>query len=197
MTRGRPRKIDPNQALNAAMITFWQNGYDGTSMADLVNATGMAKPGLYANFGDKQGIYSKALDHYVMTRGMPLAKKILSFDKPVKEVMSLFLNAVIDNVSDEKLPKGCFLANTLVEGEGDRQFLEQLGRKYNDMRRAGLCNYFKKAQTEGKLAKEVVPSVLAEFFLGQILAISVMHRAGVTRDVSRKFVETALNVLRD
>ena len=45
---GRPREFDRDTALQQAMLAFWQHGYEGTSMADLVAATGLASARLYA-----------------------------------------------------------------------------------------------------------------------------------------------------
>ncbi|MGE5163663.1 MAG: helix-turn-helix domain-containing protein, partial [Sphingobacteriales bacterium] len=52
--RGRPRAYNPDTALARAADVFWRNGYDGTSLDDLVAATGMNRPSLYAAFGDKR-----------------------------------------------------------------------------------------------------------------------------------------------
>src|SRR6185503_13287769 len=62
--RGRPRAYDPDTALARAAATFWKAGYAGTSLDDLVEATGMNRPSLYAAFGDKREIYLKTLEHY-------------------------------------------------------------------------------------------------------------------------------------
>ena len=44
---GRPRKAEPEVALAAAMSAFWEKGYEGTSMSDLTEATGLHKASLY------------------------------------------------------------------------------------------------------------------------------------------------------
>ena len=49
---GRPRKAEPEVALAAAMSAFWEKGYEGTSMSDLTEATGLHKASLYKTFGD-------------------------------------------------------------------------------------------------------------------------------------------------
>jgi len=63
-SRGRPRAYDPEQALEAAMRTFWKSGYSGTSLDDLCAAMQMNRPSLYAGFGDKQHLYLQAMQRF-------------------------------------------------------------------------------------------------------------------------------------
>ncbi|MFS4517744.1 TetR/AcrR family transcriptional regulator, partial [Delftia tsuruhatensis] len=61
---GRPREFDRDQALERAMLAFWRRGYEGTSMADLVQALGIASARIYAAFGSKQDLFREAVQHY-------------------------------------------------------------------------------------------------------------------------------------
>ena len=61
---GRHRQFDEGEALEAALSVFWQKGYEGTSFEDLTQATGVARPGLYSAFGNKEEFFLKALDLY-------------------------------------------------------------------------------------------------------------------------------------
>lgn len=62
---GRPRQFDENQVLDQAMTVFWTNGYEATSMADLMNATGLHKGSLYQAFGNKHQLFVTALNRYL------------------------------------------------------------------------------------------------------------------------------------
>lgn len=64
-SRGRPRTLDREQALDTALQLFWRHGYEGTSIADLTRAMGVTPPSLYAAFGTKEQLYREALDRYV------------------------------------------------------------------------------------------------------------------------------------
>ncbi|MCH7554884.1 MAG: TetR family transcriptional regulator, partial [Proteobacteria bacterium] len=63
----RPREFDTTQALDRAMRVFWAQGYDATSLCDLLCAMGLSKSSLYETFGSKHELYLAALDHYNRT----------------------------------------------------------------------------------------------------------------------------------
>ena len=64
MAIGRPRAFDMDQALDRALEVFWRKGYEGTTICDLTAAMGINPPSLYAAFGNKEGLFRKALDRY-------------------------------------------------------------------------------------------------------------------------------------
>src|SRR5258708_19142689 len=65
MPRGRPREFDTEAAVERAMDVFWSGGYHGTSLPDLLEATELSRGSLYAAFGDKHGLFLRALDRYI------------------------------------------------------------------------------------------------------------------------------------
>src|SRR3977135_535260 len=65
MPRGRPREFDTDAAVARAMDVFWSCGYHGTSLPDLLEATALSRGSLYAAFGDKHGLFLRALDRYI------------------------------------------------------------------------------------------------------------------------------------
>ena len=52
--RGRPKCFDEQQALQKAMLLFWEHGFEATSMSDLTQALGLTAPSLYSSFGDRR-----------------------------------------------------------------------------------------------------------------------------------------------
>ena len=61
----RPRDFDEGTVLEAAVLCFWKQGYEATSVRDLAAQTGITAASLYNAFGDKRALYQKALDHFV------------------------------------------------------------------------------------------------------------------------------------
>lgn len=81
--RGRPRQYDPERALANAAQVFWKHGYAATSLDDLVAATGMSRPSLYAAFGDKRDLYLKTLERY-QQRSRAIGQEIIADDPPLR-----------------------------------------------------------------------------------------------------------------
>ncbi len=61
---GRPKEFDQQVALERAMKTFWANGYEATSVQDLLDAMEINRGSMYDTFGDKHALFSAAFDHY-------------------------------------------------------------------------------------------------------------------------------------
>src|SRR5258708_27293398 len=60
----RPVEFDPESALSAAIKVFSDQGYEGSSTADLLASMGIARQSLYGAFGDKRRLFLKALESY-------------------------------------------------------------------------------------------------------------------------------------
>src|ERR1041384_4268878 len=108
--RGRPRAYDPQVAIARAAEKFWEAGYAGTSLDDLVAATGMNRPSLYAAFGDKRAIYLKTLDYY-MEEGQVLARAALAGDPSLREFLARFYGKALDLYFGDG-PRGCYTVGT-------------------------------------------------------------------------------------
>lgn len=108
---GRPSKIDPNAALEQAMLLFWEHGYSATSVAQLESALGAGRQSIYNTFGDKKSLFLKAYQHYLDTR-LKSALALLKIDgSPQEKLRNLFLNS-LDCTSEKHL--GCFIGNSLA-----------------------------------------------------------------------------------
>lgn len=111
----RPREFDEDKVGQALMKVFWQNGYDGTSYADIMAATGLKKGSLYAAYGDKRALYRRALSLYD-THVIATGTRMLADDSqsPASRISALF-DGVIDTVNTPQGRWGCLLCNAATE----------------------------------------------------------------------------------
>ncbi len=113
-TMGRPREFDEDEALLKIMEVFWAKGFEGTTLNDLVTATGLRKGSLYAAFGDKRAMYLKALTLYDRTAIDGAVRLLTGTGAPEKRIGE-FLQSAIDAVAVQKDRRGCFLCNASVD----------------------------------------------------------------------------------
>jgi AcrR family transcriptional regulator len=78
---GRPISFDKDAALEAAMLLFWERGFEGTSMTDLTQAMALNPSSIYAAFGDKQALFSLAVKRYMKSRAQYATKALESAPK--------------------------------------------------------------------------------------------------------------------
>jgi AcrR family transcriptional regulator len=101
---GRPRGFDADEALERAMMVFWEQGYEGASLTDLTRAMGITRKSMYAAFGNKEELFRKALERY--TEG-PAAYAARALDKPTaREVATAFLAGSVRTTTRPGCP-GC------------------------------------------------------------------------------------------
>lgn len=112
----RPRAFDEDKVIAAIKQVFWEKGYEGTSYADLMAASGLHKGSLYQAFGDKRALYLRALADYDAMEVEAGVGMLLDPDNGTgKDRIALLLNNVIGTVRDSKERRGCFLCNAAID----------------------------------------------------------------------------------
>ena len=110
----RPLSFNPEEKLELAMHCFWQSGYAETSVSQLTDVMGINKFSMYKQFGDKETLYIKALEHYNQKIYSYLLKPLS--ETTGKESILNYLDAFNKYISGELGSHGCFLNNTLLSG---------------------------------------------------------------------------------
>ena len=106
--RGRPRTFDEDEALQKAIRVFWEKGYDAVTVDDLVAGMGVARPSLYAVFGDKAALFMRSLRAYAEgLRGG--AMKALLGPPSVHDAIGALLAHAVKSATTEGSPPGCLL----------------------------------------------------------------------------------------
>ncbi|MEU8737466.1 TetR/AcrR family transcriptional regulator [Streptomyces halstedii] len=106
---GRPRVFDMEAALEAAMLLFWEQGYEATSLAQLREATGLSSASLYGAFGSKEGLFKKAVEHYIAGPGSVTDVVADEAESP-REAVARLLHGSITMQTDTSHPRGCLVA---------------------------------------------------------------------------------------
>lgn len=190
----RHREFDPEKALEAAMRLFWQKGYEGASYADLSAATGVARPGLYAAFGDKRTLFLKALDLYERQE-MAFMRDALNRPSALEVIETLLRQSAKANLQPGK-PHGCLGINgALACAEEGLPIQAELNRRRAVSLRL-LEERLKRAQKEGDLPITLNASALARFMATLMQGVAVQAKAGVAASQIRSMLDLVMQLLQ-
>jgi AcrR family transcriptional regulator len=127
--RGRPRSFDEETVLDELTALFWRKGYTQTSIADLVEVSGVHKPSLYRIFGTKEQLFAKLLRRYLDAR-MSMFGMLIDSVEPGIEGIHTFLSLLRDDVISGTSQHGCLLVISSVELEGTAPGFDDFGPAY-------------------------------------------------------------------
>ncbi len=94
------------------MTLFWQHGYEATSLADLVEATGAKAPTLYAEFVNKEGLFRAVFDRYISRFAAKHEAVLFARENPSIALLRDYFTAVATCFTSKETPAGCFIINT-------------------------------------------------------------------------------------
>ena len=126
----RPRSFDSHQALDLARDVFWRKGFQSTSLDDITAATGLAKPSLYAAFGDKNALFLKILDRYQASI-VANAERILSEGPSARDAIERWLTGFVPFCSGVRGSRGCLSVNTAADGVSDQKEVRNSVERFN------------------------------------------------------------------
>ena len=126
----RPRSFDPEKALDLARDVFWRKGFQGTSLDDITAATGLAKPSLYAAFGDKNALFLKVLDRYHASI-VANAERVLNQGPSARDAIERWLTGFVPYCSGTKGIRGCLSVNTAADGISDQKDVRDRVERFN------------------------------------------------------------------
>ena len=190
---GRPREFDPDTALDQAMEAFWARGYESTSVADLLEATGLQKGSLYKAFGDKRSLYLAALRRYLDT-GHERARQALCGGNSAREALTGWFECMTSGCSREG-SRGCFGVNAMVElGDHDEEVAAIVGAQFKALGRL-LESVVERGQMTGELLQDVPAADLADFLSVFLACLNARSRGPLPKARVKRLIAGALSAL--
>jgi AcrR family transcriptional regulator len=169
----RPRSFDPDEALDLARDVFWRKGFQGTSLDDITAATGLAKPSLYAAFGDKNALFLKVLDRY-HERIVANAERILQEGPSARNAIERWLTGFVPFCSGVKGTRGCLSVNTTADGISDQKEVRKRVERFNRKLEQLLSNRLR--ADRGQFSDAFEPDNAAHTIMAIYLGLMVMAK---------------------
>lgn len=192
-TRGRPREFDDEAVLDSLVQLFWEQGFEATSMNDIVQTSGLSKSSLYNTFGSKDELFERALNRYVDLRSSMLTTALVNGTSGLEDLGTFFdlMWAEVDSMDDHR---GCLAVNTSTElGQRD-QGVVNVGSRYRTIMRSAFHATLQRAAVLGEIDPKQVDSytnVLVSFVMGT----AVIVRSGADNDELFGQIEAARSMI--
>ena len=189
-----PKQHDTNDFVDGAMRLFWSRGYEGTSINDLVDATGINRGSIYASFDGKRDIFLAALARY---DDLYRARFLTALERrctPKEAIVAAFRSAA-GHDADGALPAGCLVVNSAVElSPHDPEIAAAV-----DLSLSALIGFFRSRVEAAKAAGEVRPDLDAEAatttLYALFLGLRVMTRSNAPSQCRDEIVRQATRLL--
>lgn len=190
----KTKQFDETEVLKKAKEVFWLKGYNGTSMDDLVQATGLSRSSIYDTFGDKHGLFLKSLNQYCGSQQGNLEQQCAKTDSPRKKIRSIFDYTIKDLLTD-KSRKGCLLMNVSMELNAVDKDVAALSLANMEVMEQVFSALVKEGQSKGEISKKFTHKALARHLFSSLMGLRV---SGVYRpdvDSLRETAKLALTIL--
>jgi TetR/AcrR family transcriptional repressor of nem operon len=161
--------------IEKAAPLFNKKGYAGTSLADIMEATGLAKGGVYGNFKNKDEIAAQSFEYaFLKIKNAVLMK--LSYCYTIPEKLIAILNFYRNYITNPPIEGGCPLLNTSVEADDSFPFLKTRARAAQNEMLDSLTKLFQAGKKNGQLKPDIQPQREAENMYAMIEGAIVMAK---------------------
>ncbi len=174
----RPREFDESAVVAAARDEFWTRGYTATSVDDLTTVTGLGKGSLYGAFGDKHGLFVRALDDYVISAVESVRAQLLDPTRRAYDRLTGHLRDQAKAVAADTSRRGCMMAKAAAELGATDDAMERTIEQAYAIWRGELADCIKQAQLDGAIDGNTSPQALAITLLAFMRGLEALHKGG-------------------
>lgn len=188
----RSKEFDEKEVLRKAMELFWEQGYEKTSMQDLVDHMGIHRRSIYDTFGDKRSLFLASLHHYeelIVNEMESIISSTSSIKQVIRDVFIFVLNSI------EQYPKGCLSVNAAIELSLLDKEIGRIVTKMFNRTEDMFNNLIKRGQTSGEISKEIDSDNISRFLHNNLVGIRVLIKTNYSKKELEGIITLALSVL--
>lgn len=190
----RKREFDEDEALKQAMQLFWVQGYEKTSMEELVNCMGVHRKSIYDTFGNKHELFIKALEYYKTTIGQQLLQQVENEKTALGKIKALFDYAWINN---EEQAKGCLIVNTGVELSPHDKAIAQIVQSNFFETEKVIYQLLQQGQIMGEFSSTLDLGATTQFIHNSLIGIRVQLKTTDEKEKLQSIIDMTLSILKN
>jgi TetR/AcrR family transcriptional regulator, transcriptional repressor for nem operon len=193
--RGRPREFDMDVALDQAIRVFCEQGYNATSIGDLIDAMGLASGSIYKAFRDKRAVFLAALDRHIVLRKEQIAAAARS-SKPARERLRDVLVHFVEVSKGIEGRRGCLVVGSAVElAILDREVAARVNASIAK-NETFLCGLIREGQADRSIPASIDPEQTARVMVCLTQGLRVVGKSGRAPQDTAAAVDIAMKLLQ-
>ena len=190
----RTRQFDERQTLLAAMLVFWEKGYEGTSIHDLEQAMGLNRTSIYNTFGNKRALFNRVMLCYKESVMSALFAELQNAPN-IKEGVRRLLYGALDIHFDEENPGGCLMVlSILEENQHDEQAKADMQEAFHNLKNT-VQTLLGKAKKAGELSPDLDVGSMATTIVTTMSGMMVLGKANFTKTALKKTINQVVSLL--
>jgi TetR/AcrR family transcriptional regulator, transcriptional repressor for nem operon len=162
-----------------AASLFNERGFEGSSMADLMQATGLEKGGIYRHFSSKEQLAAEAFDYAWEAAKQGRTQDLDSIPNSVDKLKLFISNFIHKRPS---VPGGCPLLNTAIEADDGNPILREHARRALHEWQDILSQIVQTGIKRKEIKKGTDPGKLATLIIGSLEGALMISRLERNRD---------------
>lgn len=188
----RSKEFEESIVLDKAMKLFWEQGYEKTSLTDLVEHMGIHRRSLYDTFGDKHMLFLKAMDRFCAKINKEL-DGVVKRSETAEEALQLIISFMI--YGEEDSPSGCLMVNSAVElamrdADVDSKLTESFTLSEQLFKDIVLWG-----QRNGEFTSDYDAGELAEHLHAVCVGLRVMTRTSIPKEKLHRTANISIKLL--
>lgn len=194
MTRGRPKSFNDNEALERAMNLFWRVGYDATSLDALVGEMKIPRQSLYRTFGDKRGLFIRAIELYTNRMNESITQVLLADGLAIDNINRVFQLWSERLTSADK--QGCMMQNTYSQSILADEDVAALIMAQQKRIPQALEEALKLGQQQGNINKSIDARAISRTITSSINGLFALSRTNLPNEFTKDVILTFKSLIQ-
>jgi TetR/AcrR family transcriptional regulator, transcriptional repressor for nem operon len=153
--------------IQQAAILFNQKGYAGSSIADIMEATGLKKGGIYNHFQSKDDIALQAFDYAVSLMQKKVWNAVKKETNAISRLKAL-MQVHVDYIDNPPVAGGCPILNTAIESDDAYPLLRDRCSLAMDSWRNLIIRIVQQGIKKQEIKANIEPEMVASFLISAI-----------------------------
>jgi len=188
------KQFNKDKVLEVASTIFQQKGYNGTSIDEILKATGLSRSSLYDSFKDKHNLYLQSLEFYNNAEKDGYESVNQKKLNGIQKIEYLF-KKVVDHLIAHPDDNGCLMVNAAAEMSKQCEKTAQLVCNNKEEMHELFATWLSEAQSAKAINLSNPPKSYGPFLFNALCGLKVLSQSGATKAELNNVVKVTMDAL--